>query len=260
MPSIEIVDVNASNVDELGFFCAMSRPELIGYQQKLAWAKERFREGLRIKIIRRGGRGFIEYMPGKYAWRAIIAPGYMVIHCLWVVGRAKGKGSGKALLEHCIRDAQAARMKGVAAVTARRKVGLVDTEFFVHNGFGVVESTPDGIDLVALKFKPAPDPRFPDDWETRGKALGSGLTVVSSPQCPYTFEGAQQIVSLAEADRIPARSVRINSIEQLRQSAPSPYASFDIAYNGAGISNLFHCMTAERLRKLVTGAGSQSSR
>lgn len=36
-------------------------------------------------------RGFIEYLPGEHAWRAVHADGYLFIHCLWVVGKSKGK-------------------------------------------------------------------------------------------------------------------------------------------------------------------------
>jgi len=259
MSDLEIIDVNASNVDEIGLFCAMSKPNDAGYREKLAWVKERFHEGLRIKMISRGGRGFIEYMPGKMAWRGIEAPGYMVIHCVWVVGRAKGKGAGKALLDACIRDAREARMHGIAAVTARDKDGFVDTDFFLHHGFHVVQTTPSGMDLVALKFNFASaDPHFVNDLKKKAKALGDSLTVVSTPQCPYTYEGAQQIVSLAHANNISgARSLRLNTLAQVRQTAPSPYASFDIVYDGEVISNQFHCMTAQRLRKLVGEASER---
>jgi L-amino acid N-acyltransferase YncA len=256
MPAIQIIDVNLSNVDELGFFCCMSKPDSAGHEEKLAWVKERFREGLRIKMIQRGGRGFIEYMPGKMAWKGIDAPAYMVIHCLWVVGRAKGKGAGTALLDACIRDAQAAKLQGVAMVAARGKVGLVDTEFFTHQGFHVAESTSSGMDLVVLKFNAAnADPHFVNDLKKKAKSLGDGLTIVSSPQCPYTYEAAQQIVSLAHAEKIPALSLRVNTLAQLRQTSPSPYASFDMVYNGEVVSNLFHCMTAGKLRKLIAKRG-----
>lgn len=251
MPAIELVDVNASNVDEAGCFCAMSKPDQTGYKEKLAWATERFQEGLRIKLIR-GGRGFIEYIPGRFAWRGIEAAGYMVVHCLWIAGRTRGKGHGKALLDACLRDAREAGMHGVAAVTAPNLVGLVDTAFFLHHGFHVVQST-GGMDLVALKFDlAAADPRFSNDLKKKAKALGSGLTVISSPQCPYTYEGAEQVVSLARADGIRARSLRVNSLKQLHETSPSPYASFDIAYDGEVVSHLFHCMTAGRLRKLIS--------
>lgn len=257
MAALEMIDVNPSNVDELGFFCCMSQRDSVGHQEKLAWVKERFSEGLRIKILARSGnaegpRGFIEYMPGKMAWRGIDAPRYMVIHCLWVVGQSKSHGAGKALLEACIGEARKAMMQGVAVVSACGKTGFVDTNFFVHHGFHVVESTPSGIDLAVLKFNPAnADPHFVNDLKKKAKSLGDGLTVVSSPQCPYTYEGAQQIVSLAHAEKIPVLSLRVNSLAQMRQTSPSPYGSFDVVYNGEVVSHLFRCMTSGKLRKLV---------
>ncbi len=259
MPAIEIIDVNPSNVERVGFFCAMSKPGAAGYNEKLEWVKERFAEGLRIKMLGGGGRGFIEYMPGKMAWRGIEAPGYMVIHCMWVVGRAKGKGSGRALLEACIADAREARMSGVAAVTARHKTGFVDTDFFLRHGFHVLQTTPLGVDLVALKFNSASaEPHFSADLKKKAKALGDGLTVISTPQCPYTYEAALQVVSLAHANKISrARSLRLTTLAQVRQTAPSPYASFEIVYNGEVISNLFHCMSAGKLGKLVGEASER---
>jgi L-amino acid N-acyltransferase YncA len=251
MPALEIVDVTESNVDKLGFFCAMSKPGLKGYQDKLAWLKARFREGLKIKLIARGGRGFIEYMPGEFAWRAIDAPRYMVVHCLWVVGKSKQRGCGAALLDACVRDARSQKMRGVAAVTARGRLGLVDTDFFAHHGFRVVDAAPPGLDLVALRFGQSADPKFLGGWSEKLQALKPGLTVFSSPQCPYTHEGTEQIVALARSMNIPARSVRLKQLEELRRRAPSAYGSFDMACGGKVVANLFHHMTAERLRRLL---------
>jgi len=104
----EIKTINASNVDEAGFFCYMSKRKEPGYKQKRDWLEARFAEGMKIKVIHEvGGRdtAFIEYIPGEYAWRAVNAEGYMFIHCLWVVGKGKGKGYGKALIDECILDA-----------------------------------------------------------------------------------------------------------------------------------------------------------
>ena len=178
----------------------------------------------------------------------------MVIHCLWVVGRSNGKGQGKALLDACIRDARQAGLHGIAAVTAHGQEGLVDTEFFLHQRFHVVDST-GGLDLVALKFDlAAADPRFPVDLKKKGRALGASLTIVSSPQCPYTYEGAEQVLALARANHVPARSLRLNSLKQLRETSPSGYASFDIVNNGEVVSHQFQCMTAARFRQLVSKA------
>jgi L-amino acid N-acyltransferase YncA len=254
MPAIEMIEVTESNVEKVGFFCAISKPELKGYQDKIAWLKLRFREGLKIKLIARGGRGFIEYMPGEFAWRAIDAQRYMVIHCLWVVGKSKGQGCGAALLDACVQDARSQKMRGVAAVTARGRLGLVDTSFFVHQGFRVVDTAPPGLDLVALKFAQGSYPKFLGGWNEKLQALEGGLTVFSSPQCPYTCEGAEQIVALARSMNIPARSVRLEHLQELRRRAPSAYGSFDMACGGEVVANLYHHMTAQRLSKLLAAA------
>ena len=81
---VEIVSVDASNVEEHGFFCYKSKPKSVGYGQKLDWLRQRFAEGMRIKILYQGKRsvGFIEYMPGEFAWRAVHALGYLLVHCI----------------------------------------------------------------------------------------------------------------------------------------------------------------------------------
>jgi hypothetical protein len=91
---MEIIDVNKENVAETGFFCNMSKKKSEGYQRKLKWLSKRFTEGLKLKMLdlSQGGRGFIEYLPGEYAWRPVSGNGYMFIHCLWVVGKSKGEG------------------------------------------------------------------------------------------------------------------------------------------------------------------------
>ena len=88
----------------------MSKRKSPGYRQKRAWLAKRFAEGLKVQIVHEtGGRdvGFVEYIPGEYAWRAVHAPGYLVIHCLWVVGKGKGKGHGSRLVQVCLDDARA---------------------------------------------------------------------------------------------------------------------------------------------------------
>ncbi len=247
MPALELLDVTESNVDEAGFFCAMSKPDLPGYQEKLAWLKARFREGLKLKIITRGGRGFIEYIPGEYAWRAIQAPRFMVVHCLWVVGKAKKRGLGAALIDACVQDARAAGMRGVAALAARGRLGLVDTDFFLRLGFQVVDTAPPGLDLVALKFGSGPEPRF----LASRPPVSSGLTIFSSPQCPYTHQAAEQVLAVARQIKVPARAVRLENLDRLRNFAPSAYCSFDIVHGGQVVANLFHHMTPARLRRLI---------
>jgi len=73
---LEILDVTESNVDNVGFFCAMSNPEL-KVSGKACVVKSAL--PAEDQADREGGRGFIEYLPGEFVWRAIEARRYMVI-------------------------------------------------------------------------------------------------------------------------------------------------------------------------------------
>lgn len=74
-----------------GFFCRMSQMETDGNQQRVRWARARFDEGLSLTLLGGKDRGFVEVMPGEHCWRPIHAKRWDVIHCLWVVGRSKGR-------------------------------------------------------------------------------------------------------------------------------------------------------------------------
>ncbi|WP_048718231.1 hypothetical protein [Bacillus sp. T2.9-1] len=116
-------------------------------------AEGRFKEGLKVKIMQENGRqrGFIEYIPGKFTWRAIDAMEYMVIHCFWIVGQSKGKGFGSILLEECMKDAQALNLDGVVLVTSK-KSWLPDKIFFERKGFKQVDKMGE-FELLAYAFQ-----------------------------------------------------------------------------------------------------------
>jgi GNAT superfamily N-acetyltransferase len=230
----EIRTVDAGNVDESGFFCYMSKRREAGYKQKRDWLEARFAEGLQIKILHEdGGRdtAFIEYIPGEYAWRAVHAPGYMLIHCLWVVGKGKGKGYGRLLIEECIRDARAQKMKGVAMLTSDR-TWLAGRDIFERNGFTEVAEAPPSFHLMATRFGSAPWPGLPLNWEERAQAFGPGLTVIRTPQCPYIENGARDILAFAKEKGIPARSVELQSAREVQERSPSAYGVFGTVLDG----------------------------
>ena len=121
--TFELITVNADNLDKQGFFCYLSKRKTPGYRQKHDWMAARLAEGLKLHMIHEiGGRtvGFIEYIPGEHAWRAVHAPSYLLIHCLWVVGKGKGKGYGAHLIQTCLDDARAQGKHGVVTVATDR--------------------------------------------------------------------------------------------------------------------------------------------
>ena len=228
---------NTEKTAEHGFFCYKSKPKAEGYRRKLAWLEQRFAEGLQIKIIHEDGRsvGFIEYTPGEFAWRPIQAPGYLVVHCLWVVGRAKEKGYGSRLLDACLEDARAMEKRGVAALT--KKGGhLVGKKIFLKHGFeGVDKASP--FSLVARTFNAAPPPALPQDWDARPAWYGEGLTVVYANQCPYFTNAVQQTLDVAGEMGIEARrAVELTSAQEVQERAPCPYGTYGIVLNGQLLS------------------------
>lgn len=234
---VKIVTVDTSNVAERGFFCYKSKPKSAGYQQKLAWLKQRFAEGMRIKILYEGQRsvGFIEYIPGEFAWRAVEAPNYLLIHCIWVVGKGKKKGYGSRLLNECVEDAREMGKRGVAMVTSSRP-WLAGKKLFLKNGFEVVDQAPPSFELLVKRFDDhAPLPAFPQDWDERASRYGAGLTIVYADQCPYINDAVQQYVELAEERGVEAHVVKLMSGREVQDAAPSPYGVFNVVYHDGGL-------------------------
>ncbi len=185
---VDIITVDASNVDKHGFFCYKSKPKTAGYRHKRQWLEERFAEGLRIKIVREGNKsaGFIEYAPGEFAWRAVNAPNYLVVHCMWVVGRGKGKGYGSRLLSETIADAQAMGKDGVAMVTSHRP-WLAGSALFLKHGFEPAGEAPPSFELLVKRFGDAPRPNLSHrlgapHWPLRERPDGGALWAVPIPR------------------------------------------------------------------------------
>ncbi|MEW5872656.1 MAG: GNAT family N-acetyltransferase [Chloroflexota bacterium] len=247
---VEIMDVDANNLDQQGFFCYKSKPKSPGYQHKLAWLRARFAEGMRIKILYEGKRsvGFIEYTPGEYAWRAVNAPGYLVIHCLWVVGKGKGKGYGTRLLDACLQEAREAGFHGVVMLSSSR-VWLASSELFLKNGFERIDQAPPSFDLLAKRFDEAPLPSFPTDWEARQGRYGAGLSVIYADQCPYMEDAVRHIAEAAQELNIPFQAIQLTSGGQVQAQASSPYGVFNVIYNGKLLS--YHYLLKDDLLKLI---------
>jgi GNAT superfamily N-acetyltransferase len=255
--SVQIVTVDGENVDEFGFFCYKSKPKSQGYKDKLAWLRQRFEEGLRIKILHENARsvGFIEYVPGEYTWRVVKAPGYLVVHCFWVVGRAKKRGYGSRLLEECVEDARRRGKLGVAVVTSRDN-WLANEKVFLKNGFETVGAAPPAFGLLVKEIKPGPVPIFPQDWDKRLGYYGSGATIVYADQCPYMPNGVEYAVDQFAARGIEAKTVKLESSVEVRAKSPSAYGVFGIVFNGRLLS--YHYLGKKELRRLDEDFLSQS--
>ncbi len=205
---------------------------------------------MKIKIVYENGRsvGFIEYIPGESAWRVVNADDYLVIHCIWVVGRGKKKGYGSRLLNECVEDARKSNKHGVAMVTSRGN-WLADKKLLVNNGFEVVGHAPPSFDLLVKKFTDAPPPSFPANWEGRLAYFGYGLTIVRSDQCPYIDDDVVRTLKIAESMGIPAKVVELQDSKEVQDFSPSTYGVYNIVLNGKLLS--YHYEIEKKLRKLM---------
>jgi hypothetical protein len=245
---IEIINVTEKNINETGFFCYMSSKKKPGYQQKMKWLSERFKEGLKIKMLKLPERGFIEYIPGEFAWRAVNAKGYLFIHCLWVVGKSKSRGFANMLLDLCIKDAKIGGFHGVAMLASEGN-WLAGKDLLLKKGFVSVQASPP-FELMVKKFDSSPSPVFTDGWQNKIKNLGNGLTIIRSSQCPYLDDAVNTAVETSRELGIKSKILELKTAEDIRKFSPSPYGSFAMVYNGRLIS--YHYLLKKDLVEKLT--------
>lgn len=231
-----IVEVGPDNVDETGFFCLTSRRKADGYKRKRAWLDRRFAEGLKIHMVRDGGRGFVETIPGAYAWRAIEAKDYLVIHCLWVVGRSKGSGLSGSLMNLAVDEAKRAGFPGIAMVTSEGN-WLIGRRYLDKHGFTCVDEVPPKFSLMVKRWDEVEPPVFAGNWDKKRAALGKGLTVMRSDQCPYVDDTVTMLREAADDRGMAFNEVELTSAKDVRRRAPSPYGVFHVVCDGKLISS-----------------------
>jgi hypothetical protein len=175
------------------------------------------------------------------------APGYLVIHCLWVVGRGKKKGYGSRLLNECLEDAQQQDKSGVVMVSSRGN-WLANEKVFLKNGFENVGMSPPSFNLLVKKVKEAPEPFFPQDWEERLKHYSSGVTIVYADQCPYMPDAVQQAVDAFATRGLGAKVVKFENSPEVRAKSPTAYGVFGIVIDGRLLT--YHYLGNKELKRL----------
>jgi hypothetical protein len=250
---VEIVDANSENIFDYGV-CGYKNIKREGYLEKINWLKERFAEGLKVKILYSssdGTQGMIEYIPGDFCWRPVEASGYMFIHCIFSgFKRAyKGKGYGSMLLKECLEDAKKANMNGVAVVT-RKGPFMADKDLFVKNGFEVVDSYPPDFELLVKKYdKNAPTPKFKEDSGEKLGEYSKGLTIIRADQCPYTVKNVREMVESAE--QIFGLKVNVVNLTNCKdaQNSPCAFGTFCVIFDGEIVAH--HPISNTRFKNIM---------
>ena len=243
-----IIDVNEKNISQYPVPCFMN-PAAEGYQTKLVWLKKRFAEGLKIKLLYfendRKCHGFIEYIPGESAWRAVEAPAYLFIHCLWISpNAAKNKGYGSLLVKECIEEAKKEGKYGVAVV-ASDGAFMAKKSLFLKNGFQAVETS--GMFTLLVKLlKKGPLPKFRDGQKKLGKY--KGLNIVYSNQCPWVARFIKEINEIIQAKGLKLKIAELNTARQA-QAAPSIYGVFTLLQDGRILAD--HYISQRRFLNII---------
>jgi hypothetical protein len=170
-----------------------------------------------------------------------------VIHCLWVVGRAKKNGYGSWLLRECAEDASRMGKLGVV-MESTRDVWLANERTFLKNGFEKMEEAPPCFDLLVKSLGDGPPPSFARDWDARAARYGSGATVLYTDQCPNISDAVEHARATLADRGIETRIVKLQTAADVRVTSPSAYSIFGIVLDGSLFS--YHCLGKKDIRLL----------
>ncbi|KNZ42741.1 GNAT family N-acetyltransferase [Acetobacterium bakii] len=242
MNAFKIIDLTSENIANYGVCGYKDIKKHLELRKKIAWFNSYYPKGLRIKAVVSevgGYQGMIEYIPGNYAHRPVEADGYLFIHCLYVGLKKeyKGKGYASLLIQACIDDAQNSGMKGVAVVT-RKGSFMANDLIFLKMRFTVVDEAKPDFHLMVIKFdEDAENPKFKEGIQASLEKYGQGLTILRSPQCPYTEKNVNAIIETAQNQfHLPVQLIDLSDAKAA-QNSPCPFGTFGIIFNGKIISH-----------------------
>jgi GNAT superfamily N-acetyltransferase len=248
MHRVDLVKVGPENLPECGIGCIRSRDNP-GYQRKVEWLRKRFDEGLRFLLLRDQKEkplGFLEYVPGEFAWRPVDAQGWLFVHCLWVFPAGqKIRGLGSRLIRACVEEAGRAGSTGVAAMVSSG-TWMAGREVFLKNGFTKIAER-GRFELVVHRLREGAEPRFrdivQDNWKCRG------LHIVYSDQCPMLSKSVNDLCEMAAEYSLKKPRVTVLKSAYEAQHAPSYYGAFSLLWNGRLLSD--HYVSKGRFRNIL---------
>ncbi|HKK78175.1 MAG TPA: GNAT family N-acetyltransferase [Phaeodactylibacter sp.] len=248
---LQILSVKPENVDEYGLFCVKSKTNP-GYGKKLEWFLKEYPKGLRLKILQeQEGRqiGFIEYTPAERAWRPVVAPGYLFIHCLYVYKKDdRAKGYASMLIEDCM---EAARQQGKAgvAVTTSKGPWISTKQVFLKNGF-VQTDQRDGFELMHFPLREGPAPYFPD-WQSQQENY-PGWQLFYAHQCPWHQKCAEELAREAQLQDVPLQLTEITT-PSMAQEMPSGFGTFALTKERKLLE--YHYISTTRFKNILKKQG-----
>jgi len=110
-------------------------------KRRIAWLRNMYKKGSRVKIasIDNNQVGFLHIMPIEICPWGPIGRDLMVIPCLTVIGKAKGRGIGRALINSAEEEAKRQGRKGIITIGYYHNHWFMQAPFFEKCGFPMIE-------------------------------------------------------------------------------------------------------------------------
>ncbi|KZL06725.1 Acetyltransferase (GNAT) family protein [Pseudovibrio axinellae] len=237
--------------------CAISDKKCAqGYQLKKGWLSQRFSSGYQFIRLDERAKVFIEFGPAEAAWAPVVAPGHLLVNCLWVSGKYKGQGHGKALLAKAVEAARQAGATGLVTIAGAKKLPfLSDGKWFKRQGFEVCDASMEGIELLRLGVDgQSGSASFSEVVQKGDGPKGEGLVAYYSNRCPFTDHHVlQNLKDTAQKRGLPLKIVHLDTLEKA-QGAPTPATIFSLYWSGKFVTtDLSVCMDS-RFDKIMQKA------
>lgn len=248
METLSIVEVTPENVETETLFCIkdIKKP---GHESKRRWFEKRFKDGLKIKILKNEtGKmiGFIEYVPVSKAWRPVDDNDFMFIHCLYVYSKKdRHNGYGAMLINDAEQEAKQIGMSGLCVMTSNGS-WITKKDIFENLGFIQVDQR-GRFELLSKKWNTdAEDPKLLD-WTKQQKQY-QGWNLVYADQCPWHEKSAFDLLNTAMDFGIDLKVTKIETVKDAKR-APSGFGVFNLLHNGKLLED--HYISATRFKNIL---------
>lgn len=245
---VNLIEVTPENVEDYGVFCAKNK-KAPGYQEKIAWMQQKLNRRVKLQILTdsQGKQlGFVEYTPAESAWRALAAPDYLFIQCIYVARKPnRNQNLGSLLLSAVEREARNTGKAGICVLTSDGP-WIANKTLFEKNGF-IPSAIRGRFELLYKSFDPdAAPPKF-FDW-TDALTQHQGWHLLYADQCPWHLKSVAALTEVAREQGVPLQVTQLNSPEEA-QKGPSGFGTFALIKDGKLLAD--HYLSATRFKNIL---------
>jgi ribosomal protein S18 acetylase RimI-like enzyme len=249
---MDIWEITTHNFKDFPATC-FTKAEHPGRISKLKWMQKQSKHGLRIFQAYREETsasnrciGFVEYIEGAHAFRAVEAKDYLFIHCIWVSPNLeKNKGLGSLLVRKVVQDAQKSNKLGVAVITSTSSF-MANGDLFKKNGFDEIEVRKP-YSLFVKKFSAkSTNPKFKNTEKALKKYKGFHL--LYTHQCPWIAQIIEPFQTIAKKNKLNLEVKELTTPSKI-QNGPSIYGIFSLIYNGELLAD--HYISQKRFENII---------